>query len=183
MFCIFFVNISARISSKLLIILLCNKIISFGKKNVHWINNITQYWIKRYLFSILIAAVFQYISNIRHIILRYLGIGFFEEENNNFNIIYVYEIILTRLFSASNSNDCAKKKNRQRSNKNEKISEFFHRHVPITMWLPKYDSEQAMGDLIAGTTIGLTMIPQSIAYASLANLSPQACFLRAYIYI
>ncbi|XP_025200768.1 sodium-independent sulfate anion transporter-like isoform X2 [Melanaphis sacchari] len=31
----------------------------------------------------------------------------------------------------------------------------------------------AMGDMIAGITIGLTMIPQSIAYASLANLSPQ----------
>ncbi|VVC25468.1 Hypothetical protein CINCED_3A011088 [Cinara cedri] len=55
----------------------------------------------------------------------------------------------------------------------DKLLEFFHRHVPITSWLPKYDREKATGDLISGITIGLTMIPQSIAYASMANLSPQ----------
>lgn len=75
--------------------------------------------------------------------------------------------------SKPNSNDHVKKKQTQRSVKNEKIYEFFHQHVPITKWLPKYTSENAMGDMIAGVTIGLTMIPQSIAYASLANLSPQ----------
>lgn len=63
----------------------------------------------------------------------------------------------------------------QKSKKNAKVIEFFHRHVPVTAWLPQYTSEKAVGDLIAGTTIGLTMIPQSIAYASLANLPPQVC--------
>lgn len=72
-----------------------------------------------------------------------------------------------------NSNDHVKKKQMQKAIKNEKIYEFLHQHVPITKWLPKYNSKMAMGDMIAGITIGLTMIPQSIAYASLANLSPQ----------
>lgn len=73
---------------------------------------------------------------------------------------------------AANSDEYEKKKI-QSSVKNEKIWKFLHRHVPVTSWLPNYNSEKAMGDFISGFTIGLTMIPQSIAYASLANLSPQ----------
>lgn len=45
-----------------------------------------------------------------------------------------------------------------------------NRYVPITAWLPKYNYEDAISDLIAGITIGLTMIPQSIAYAALAGI-------------
>lgn len=86
----------------------------------------------------------------------------------------MYSIItLTHFVILANSNVYAKKKQVQKSDKNSKLIEFFHRHVPITAWLSQYNSEKAVGDLIAGTTIGLTMIPQSIAYASLANLSPQ----------
>jgi len=66
----------------------------------------------------------------------------------------------------------------QKAIKNQKIYEFLHQHLPITKWLPKYNSKMAMGDMIAGITIGLTMIPQSIAYASLANLSPQVLFFK-----
>ncbi|XP_027850075.2 sodium-independent sulfate anion transporter-like isoform X2 [Aphis gossypii] len=73
----------------------------------------------------------------------------------------------------ANSNDHVKKKQMQKAIKNQKIYKFLHQHVPITKWLPKYNGKMAMGDMIAGITIGLTMIPQSIAYASLANLSPQ----------
>ncbi|XP_065173234.1 sodium-independent sulfate anion transporter-like [Atheta coriaria] len=45
--------------------------------------------------------------------------------------------------------------------------------VPILGWLPHYNTETALGDLIAGITVGLTLIPQSIAYAALAGLEPQ----------
>ncbi|GLV44590.1 Epidermal stripes and patches [Carabus blaptoides fortunei] len=45
--------------------------------------------------------------------------------------------------------------------------------MPILQWLPKYDGQTALADFIAGITVGLTLIPQSIAYAALANLSPQ----------
>lgn len=49
----------------------------------------------------------------------------------------------------------------------------FFRHVNILNWLPRYTKEDGIGDIIAGITVGLTMMPQSIAYASLAGLSPQ----------
>lgn len=54
---------------------------------------------------------------------------------------------------------------------------FIQRHVPITTWLPTYSRFYAISDLIAGITLGLTMIPQSIAYAALAGLTPQVSFL------
>ena len=45
--------------------------------------------------------------------------------------------------------------------------------VPILDWLPKYDVQTGVSDLIAGTTVGLTVIPQGIAYALIAKLPPQ----------
>lgn len=47
------------------------------------------------------------------------------------------------------------------------------RRLPILEWLPKYTTQTAVADLVAGITVGLTLIPQSIAYAALADLSPQ----------
>lgn len=48
---------------------------------------------------------------------------------------------------------------------------------PIIQWSKTYSSEKAIGDLIAGITIALTLIPQSIAYASLAGFEPQVLYL------
>lgn len=44
------------------------------------------------------------------------------------------------------------------------------RRVPIVAWLPSYDKISFIRDLIAGITVGLTIIPQSIAYAGVAGL-------------
>lgn len=44
---------------------------------------------------------------------------------------------------------------------------------PIVQWIPKYNNEKIISDLVAGITVGLTLIPQSIAYAGLAGLGPQ----------
>jgi hypothetical protein len=54
-----------------------------------------------------------------------------------------------------------------------RIKDRIFRHINILNWLPQYTKQDAIGDIIAGTTVGLTMMPQSIAYASLAGLSPQ----------
>lgn len=54
-----------------------------------------------------------------------------------------------------------------------KIRKMLYRRLPIVEWLPKYNKITAASDLIAGVTLGLTLIPQSIAYASLANLTAQ----------
>ena len=48
-----------------------------------------------------------------------------------------------------------------------------YKKVPILDWLPKYDVQTGVSDLIAGITVGLTVIPQGIAYALIAKLPPQ----------
>lgn len=45
--------------------------------------------------------------------------------------------------------------------------------LPCTKWLCPYDFRQNLkSDLIAGCTVGVMVIPQSISYASLAGLDP-----------
>ncbi|OWR47081.1 sodium-independent sulfate anion transporter like protein [Danaus plexippus plexippus] len=51
--------------------------------------------------------------------------------------------------------------------------ESWRRRVPITIWLPQYNLEKLLRDAIAGITVGLTSIPQGIAYALVAGLPPQ----------
>jgi SulP family sulfate permease len=44
--------------------------------------------------------------------------------------------------------------------------------LPILDWLPKYKSTQLKGDLAAGLTVGVMLIPQGMAYAMIAGLPP-----------
>jgi len=44
--------------------------------------------------------------------------------------------------------------------------------IPILNWLPEYDRFQFKGDLIAGLTVGVMLIPQGMAYAMLAGMPP-----------
>lgn len=53
---------------------------------------------------------------------------------------------------------------------------FLKRRLPFLEWLPGYDKEKAICDLIAGITVGLTAIPQSIAFALVAGVEPQVIF-------
>jgi hypothetical protein len=50
-----------------------------------------------------------------------------------------------------------------------------YRCIPILSWMPLYNADKLICDLIAGVTVGLTVIPQSLAYATLAGLEPQVC--------
>ncbi len=50
------------------------------------------------------------------------------------------------------------------------IKTFFIELFPIIKWLPKYTLAFALNDFIAGTAVGLTVIPQGLAYASIARL-------------
>jgi sulfate permease, SulP family len=49
-----------------------------------------------------------------------------------------------------------------------------HRFVPILRWLPRYERGWLRFDLIAGATVWGLLVPESIAYAGLAGLPPQA---------
>lgn len=61
------------------------------------------------------------------------------------------------------------------------------RRIPILRWLPTYNSEDAIGDLVAGITVGLTVIPQALAYANIAGVPPEyglySSFMGSFIYI
>lgn len=52
-----------------------------------------------------------------------------------------------------------------------------YKRIPILSWLPDYDGKAAASDLVAGFTVGLTVIPQAIAYANVAGLPPQVCIV------
>ncbi|XP_037715874.1 sodium-independent sulfate anion transporter [Drosophila subpulchrella] len=58
---------------------------------------------------------------------------------------------------------------------------------PILKWLPRYRLEYIMQDFIAGFTVGLTTIPQAIAYGVVAGLEPQyglySAFMGCFTYI
>lgn len=45
-------------------------------------------------------------------------------------------------------------------------------YMPILEWLPRYDKRHLGGDLSAGLTVGVMLIPQGMAYAMIAGLPP-----------
>ncbi|XP_066159241.1 sodium-independent sulfate anion transporter-like isoform X1 [Euwallacea fornicatus] len=61
------------------------------------------------------------------------------------------------------------------------------KRIPILRWLPTYNGEAAVGDLLAGLTVGLTVIPQALAYANVAGLPSEyglyGSFLGCLLYI
>jgi len=62
-----------------------------------------------------------------------------------------------------------------RKNCSGKWKKFLAKRCPIISWIPSYSKEDAISDLIAGITVGLTIVPQSMAYAAIAGLSPEVC--------
>lgn len=59
--------------------------------------------------------------------------------------------------------------------------------LPILKWLPTYRLSYLFYDFIAGLTVGLTAIPQGIAYAIVAGLPPQyglySGFVGSFVYL
>jgi sodium-independent sulfate anion transporter 11 len=62
-----------------------------------------------------------------------------------------------------------------------KLKKHLRRKIPLLEWLPKYSLASGVSDLIAGLTVGLTVIPQGIAYAVVAGLPPQYGLYSAFI--
>lgn len=75
----------------------------------------------------------------------------------------------------------------RRRAKNACTKKMLYRRLPILNWLPKYDTTCAVGDLVAGITVGLTVIPQSLAYSNVAGLPTEyglyGSFLGCMVYI
>lgn len=49
---------------------------------------------------------------------------------------------------------------------------YLYQFLPITKWLPNYKREFLSGDVSAGLTVGIMLIPQGMAYALIAGLPP-----------
>uniref|UniRef100_A0A2C9M0J5 STAS domain-containing protein n=1 Tax=Biomphalaria glabrata TaxID=6526 RepID=A0A2C9M0J5_BIOGL len=59
--------------------------------------------------------------------------------------------------------------------------ETLKRKLPIIGWLPQYNFYKLQYDLIAGITVGMTLIPQGLAYAGIAGLPPVYGLYSGYI--
>ncbi|XP_031629887.1 sodium-independent sulfate anion transporter-like isoform X2 [Contarinia nasturtii] len=59
--------------------------------------------------------------------------------------------------------------------------------LPVLKWVPSYRPSYLFYDFIAGLTVGLTAIPQGIAYAIVAGLPPQyglySGFIGSFVYL
>lgn len=55
-----------------------------------------------------------------------------------------------------------------------------HKRIGFLRWVPTYSKLDAVSDMIAGVTLGLTIVPQSIAYASLARLPPEVIMKKVF---
>ena len=53
--------------------------------------------------------------------------------------------------------------------------------MPVTKWSRKYNKDWLRPDIIAGITVGAVMIPESMAYVSLANLPPEVGLYSAMV--
>ncbi|XP_071132678.1 sodium-independent sulfate anion transporter-like isoform X2 [Mytilus edulis] len=65
-------------------------------------------------------------------------------------------------------------------------SEVWKTRFPITKWILKYRVNDLTSDFIAGLTVAMTVIPQGLAYSTLAGLPPQyglySAFMGCFIY-
>jgi sodium-independent sulfate anion transporter 11 len=53
--------------------------------------------------------------------------------------------------------------------------------VPIVGWLPRYNYRWLFNDVIAGLTVGLMLIPQSLSYAKIAEIPVQYGLMSSWL--
>lgn len=58
---------------------------------------------------------------------------------------------------------------------------YFVDKFPIFRWLPNYSAKWLVSDIVAGTTIGLLLIPQSLAYAKIADIPEEYGLMSSWI--
>ncbi|XP_063149444.1 sodium-independent sulfate anion transporter [Candoia aspera] len=60
------------------------------------------------------------------------------------------------------------------------------KRLPVLSWLPKYSLQWLQLDLVAGLTVGMTVVPQALAYAVVAGLPVQyglySSFMGCFVY-
>lgn len=92
------------------------------------------------------------------------------DEKDVKGISTVLELPTEKRTRSSSPNVSTWLKNRARRGCTKKL---IYKRIPICTWLPKYNVNTAVADFVAGLTVGLTVIPQGIAYSNVAGLPPQ----------
>lgn len=68
----------------------------------------------------------------------------------------------------------------------QKLKHYFISLFPIALWILHYNPRWAYGDLVAGITVGVVLVPQSMSYAQLAGLPAEyglySSFVGVFIY-
>ncbi|KAK2781266.1 Sulfate permease 2 [Emmonsiellopsis sp. PD_33] len=68
----------------------------------------------------------------------------------------------------------------------QQVVQYFINLFPFLRWITRYNVQWLIGDLVAGITVGAVVVPQSMAYAKLAELEPQfglySSFMGVLIY-
>ncbi|SNX85398.1 probable Sulfate permease [Melanopsichium pennsylvanicum] len=67
------------------------------------------------------------------------------------------------------------------SHPGSKASEYFDGLFPIRKWITSYNTTWLVGDLIAGVTVALVLVPQSMSYAKLAGLKPEFGLYSSFV--
>ena len=63
----------------------------------------------------------------------------------------------------------------------QRFSGFWGAALPVAKWLPQYDRSWLRPDVVAGITVAAAVVPEGLAYASLANLPPETGLYAALL--
>ncbi|KAI5124536.1 hypothetical protein M0805_003059 [Coniferiporia weirii] len=63
----------------------------------------------------------------------------------------------------------------------EEVFDYVKSLFPILGWIGRYNLGWLTGDLIAGITVGIVLVPQSMSYAQIATLEPQYGLYSAFV--
>ncbi|KAI0319824.1 sulfate permease [Amylostereum chailletii] len=67
------------------------------------------------------------------------------------------------------------------SDPKQRAVQYVTRLFPIFTWITRYNFGWLTGDLIAGLTVGIVLVPQSMSYAQIASLDPQYGLYSAFV--
>jgi hypothetical protein len=67
------------------------------------------------------------------------------------------------------------------ANPAQQIKNYFLAFFPFLTWIYRYNLTWLWGDLIAGITVGIIVVPQGMAYAGLAKLAPQFGLYSSFV--
>ncbi|GAC94423.1 sulfate permease [Pseudozyma hubeiensis SY62] len=62
-----------------------------------------------------------------------------------------------------------------------KAADYFDSLFPFRRWIGSYNTQWLIGDLIAGITVALVVVPQSMSYAKLAGLKPEFGLYSSFV--